>query len=562
MKSRKRKKNRLMRLFMLPVFLLACFGAWQLYGIYGSSREHMSEEELFGVSGDRAAIMYNYELQSAGALYRGDECYLPVEWVQTILNKRFYWDEAEELLVYVLPEQVVKLSLSEEQQSEKPLFIYEQEKLWLSETLIRRYTDIRMEPFTDGEVKRIFVGQVKESDAVAGLRGHTVMRSRPSGKGAIVRELQKGDSVRIIPDHPNAATDTERWQRVMSEDGITGYIRVRKLYAAEQLAVPHDFVAPEYSAHSLDGKLVLGWHQVSNVDANRYLGAVTDRADGLRVISPTWFSLRGNEGEYQSLASRSYVDAAHAKGLQVWALLDNFDSSVTLGTLLKRSSVREKLISSLMADAERYGFDGINLDFELLRRDAVKQYLEFVRELSVACRARGLYLSVDVPNPASYNWHYDRAELSVFCDYVINMGYDEHTAGDDMGSSSSLPFFTGGIEDSLREIPGERFVAAVPFYTRLWKKAGDGTLSSEALSMKGAQDWVQKNAVQLDWDETLGQYTGNSRAEDGSTAYIWMEEARSMQLKLDAVRSQNIAGVACWRLGLETDDMWGIVGKQ
>ncbi len=154
MKSRKRKKNRLMRLFMLPVFLLACFGAWQLYGIYGSSREHMSEEELFGVSGDRAAIMYNYELQSAGALYRGDECYLPVEWVQTILNKRFYWDEAEELLVYVLPEQVVKLSLSEEQQSEKPLFIYEQEKLWLSETLIRRYTDIRMEPFTDGEAMR------------------------------------------------------------------------------------------------------------------------------------------------------------------------------------------------------------------------------------------------------------------------------------------------------------------------------------------------------------------------------------------------------------------------
>ncbi|MFR9308214.1 MAG: glycosyl hydrolase family 18 protein, partial [Lachnospiraceae bacterium] len=139
---------------------------------------------------------------------------------------------------------------------------------------------------------------------------------------------------------------------------------------------------------------------------------------------------------------------------------------------------------------------------------------------------------------------------------------DEHTAGDDMGSSSSLPFFTGGIEDSLREIPGERFVAAVPFYTRLWKKAGDGTLSSEALSLKGAQDWVQKNAVQLDWDETLGQYTGNSRADDGSTAYIWMEEARSMQLKLDAVRSQNIAGVACWRLGLETDDMWGIVGKQ
>ena len=38
----------------------------------------------------------------------------------------------------------------------------------------------------------------------------------------------------------------------------------------------------------------------------------------INTISPTWFVLTGNEGDFTSFASKEYVNAAHGKGLEVW----------------------------------------------------------------------------------------------------------------------------------------------------------------------------------------------------------------------------------------------------
>ena len=79
-----------------------------------------------------------------------------------------------------------------------------------------------------------------------------------------------------------------------------------------------------------------------------------------------------------------------------------------------------------MADAETYGFDGYNLDFESLKESAGPHSVQFIREMSAACRNNGLILSVDNYVPAPYNRFYDRTEQGIVADYVIVMGYDEH----------------------------------------------------------------------------------------------------------------------------------------
>lgn len=78
---------------------------------------------------------------------------------------------------------------------------------------------------------------------------------------------------------------------------------------------------------------------------------------------------------------------------------NNFSREITKNVqseeLLSKTSVRKKLIDSLMDEADTYGFDGINLDFESLKEEAGVHYIQFIRELSVACRKKGLVLSVD-----------------------------------------------------------------------------------------------------------------------------------------------------------------------
>ena len=94
--------------------------------------------------------------------------------------------------------------------------------------------------------------------------------------------------------------------------------------------------------------------------------------------------------------------------------------------MLSHTSRRTNLIDQVIAAALQAGIDGINLDFELISAECGEDYVQFVRELSIKCHQNGLAFSVDNYVPMPYNTFYDLEEQSVFADYVVIMGYDEH----------------------------------------------------------------------------------------------------------------------------------------
>jgi spore germination protein YaaH len=144
------------------------------------------------------------------------------------------------------------------------------------------------------------------------------------------------------------------------------------------------------------------------------------------------------------------------------------------------------------------------------------------------------------------------------------MAYDEHYRGsEESGSVSSLPFVQSGIELGLQYISQERVVAALPFYTRLWRetKTKNGVeLSSNAYGMSAAESVLQSNGVSASWDDTTSQYYAEFKM-DGGTYKIWLEEETSLDKKLEAVFAQNVAGVAFWKLGFERPATWTTIAK-
>ena len=336
----------------------------------------------------------------------------------------------------------------------------------------------------------------------------------------------------------------------------------RKLEAGEQVAPVSTFEAPVYTSISMDGKVRLGFHQVTRQEGNNTLEDYASNARGMNVIVPTWFNVVSSDGTYTSLASKDYVDKAHDMGLKVWAMVENVSTQESIKnlntkTLMSSTSTRKKLIEKLMNEADTYGFDGFNLDFESLKAEAGPHYVQFIREMSVACRNKGLVLSVDNYVPSSYTAFYNRKEQGIVADYVIVMGYDEHYAGGEAGSVSSIPYVREGIENTLKEVPKEKVINAVPFYTRVWT-VNEGKTSSKAYGISDARQWVEENQVELTWDKLLGQYYGETVSGSGQQ-YIWMEEEDSMKLKIDLIKEFDLAGVACWKLGFEPADIWDIV---
>ena len=167
-----------------------------------------------------------------------------------------------------------------------------------------------------------------------------------------------------------------------------------------------------------------------------------------------------------------------------------------------------------MKEADTYGFDGFNLDFESLKSSAGPHYVQFIREMSVSCRQKGLVLSVDDYVPAVYSAFYNRKEQGIVADYVIVMGYDEHFAGGDAGSVASISYVENGITGTLKEVPKEKLINSVPFYTRVWTEK-DGKTTSKAYGMTAAKKWVDENNVELTWQDKVGQYYGEIENENG-----------------------------------------------
>lgn len=297
---------------------------------------------------------------------------------------------------------------------------------------------------------------------------------------------------------------------------------------------------------------------------NDQLEEKTAAVTGVNVISPTWYFLSDNTGEILSYADASYVERAHEAGLQVWALISNFSPDMSTTTLLSSRAARQKVQNYLVSQALELGFDGINIDFEGIAQEAGYDYVQFMRELSILCRKNHIILSVDVPVPMDFSKHYNREELGNVCDYVIVMGYDEHYAGSDLvGSVASMTFEITGIENMLMEVPKKKLISAIPFYSRLWytQTLEDGTtnVTSEAVTMSGAENILQENGVTSTFDESTGQQYAEWTDETERLCQIWLEDEESVRQRANLVKQYDLGGIAAWVLGNEKDFVWDII---
>ena len=540
---------------VIGILLLAggIFAALKLYERYGPSYEMADKAEVFQISGNQVAILLNGELQESKGIYADGQVYLPISWVNDCVNERFYWDSKEETLIYTLPEEIVYADARTEGES-GPLLQVEDGEAYLSLGLILNYSDIRTQSFVTSEIKRVFVDTSWEPLNQAEVKRGGMVRVKGGVKSQVICEAMKGDTITVLEE-------MERWSKVRTPDGYVGYIENRRLQETEPFKPVSSFEAPVYENISMDEPVVLAFHQVFVQDANKNLEAMLENTEGINVIVPTWFVIQDTQGNYSSIASKEYVDQAHERGIQVWAMLNNVstEESVAVNTeeLMSSTAAREKMIDSLMQDVREYGFDGINLDFEGLRSEAGPHYVQFIRELSIACRKEGIVLSIDNYVPSAYTEFYNRREQGIVADYVIIMGYDEHYAGGEAGPVSSISFVDNGIKDTLEVVPKEKVINAIPFYTRLWTTDGESQ-TSQVFDMEEEEVWISENQLEPEWREDLGLYYAQRQGENG-LEQLWMEEERSIGEKMDLIRQYELAGVACWKLGFEKPEIWKIV---
>lgn len=578
---RRSRRNDRMPILIAAIFITVVVSLSLLSVVikkYSPSKERMDLDEYYNIQSEEdVAIILDGQRLEETAKYWDGHVYMDYKLVQQYLNQRFYWDSNENILRYVTDGDVISVNAGsteyvvtkKNETTDYVIVKVDGENMYLALDFVQKYTNIDFAMYETPNRVKITAswGEIQN----ASIRKKTEIRVKGGIKSPIVADLEKESKVTIL----DAGED---WSKVCTEDGMIGWLKNKKLGEVNTETIEREFEEPVFSHMLREEPVSLGWHQVTTQEANERISNVLQSTKGVNVIAPTWFYLNDNDGNIFSLASRDYVNYCHQNNIEVWALVSNLENPEADSTyVLTHTSTRDYLTNQIIAAAIEYDLDGINLDFEALSGEVGDSYIQFIRELSLKCEKNNLVLSVDNYVPTDYTAFYNREEQAVFADYVIIMGYDEHYSGsEDIGSVASIGFVREGVENTLKEVPPEQTILAMPFYSRVWEltpKDGAGedvestteeylpyTFTCTEEGMQTVENRYTDHGAEAFWSEEDGQYIAEYESE-GKTYKMWIENEASLEEKLKVMKQNNLAGAAYWKLGLERPSAWDTIIK-
>ena len=389
------------------------------------------------------------------------------------------------------------------------------------------------------------------------LSSDVAVKSSTNFIAKTVDRVKKGDDVIVISSENGNS-------RIRTKNGKIGYVKSNKL--TNEVTVREDMEEEK----QVTGKINLTWDYFS-----QYASA-PDRSgqtiEGVNVVSPSFFYIDedGDLRENVREEGENYIEWAHNNGYKVWPMISNAEAATEsldiTSNIMNSYEKRKELIEDIVNACVKYKIDGINVDFENMKQEDKDMYSRFIIELTPRLKEMGLVTSVDVTAPdggETWSLCFDRHVIGDVADYIVFMAYDQY------GVSSTKAGTTAGynwVELSLNkflqteEIEPEKIILAIPLYTRVWTTDSNGKVTSKTVDMKDINEVIPEGANKT-WDDELKQnyveYT-----EGGNKKQIWIEDIDSLKAKISLITQNKLAGVASWRKGMETEEVWKMLSNE
>ena len=218
---------------ILAIVLILIIGCVSFGGIiidkYSYSKERADLAAYYSISGndDVAIVLQNEIIEERARIFDG-VYYLDIDTVHKYLNERFYEDKNENLLLYTLPEDIVRTSIGSSVREDAlgsedlgyALSRYEGDTLYIAIDYVKKYTNFGYEAFT--EPNRIQLDTVWEDMQTAQIKKDTQVRVKGGIKSEILTDVRKDDKVVVLEQ-------METWSKVKTSDSIMGYVENKRL---------------------------------------------------------------------------------------------------------------------------------------------------------------------------------------------------------------------------------------------------------------------------------------------------------------------------------------------
>ena len=220
-------------------------------------------------SDNEAAIIYNNELLETKAKVINNIVYLSIDTVKAYLNDRFYWDANENLLRYTtandlisVPAESTNYTITKDTHSSNHIIVKaDADTAYIAIDFLEKYCDFTYE--VSENPNRVVLTTAWGDYTVASAKKDSEIRILGGIKSPILTEVEKGTELTILaPD--------ETWTKVITSDGVIGYIKSKNLGSTSIKTLTSDFVEEEFSHIKKDFEINMAWHQVTSRSAKEH----------------------------------------------------------------------------------------------------------------------------------------------------------------------------------------------------------------------------------------------------------------------------------------------------
>lgn len=253
----------LVAVVLILVIAAAGFGA-KIVERYSYSKEHADLEKYFGITGaDDVPIILQDEQIDEHAKIWDNVCYFDFATVHMYFNDRFYEDKLEGLLIYALPDSIVKTEIGSSEywtsyhvtdeavQKENAGYViarYEGDTLYVAADYVKKYANFSYTLFTEPYHMQVYTEWNERQ--MADITKDTQVRYQGGIKSDILTDISAGESVIVLEE-------METWAKVKTRDSYIGYVENKRLsekYTETPVPVT-DYVEPEYKNVTKDFKI-------------------------------------------------------------------------------------------------------------------------------------------------------------------------------------------------------------------------------------------------------------------------------------------------------------------
>ncbi|MFA7143196.1 MAG: glycosyl hydrolase family 18 protein [Candidatus Dojkabacteria bacterium] len=279
--------------------------------------------------------------------------------------------------------------------------------------------------------------------------------------------------------------------------------------------------------------------------------------DILGTVNPVFYGVNSNgtllNRKPTETAVVEFLEYCIEKDIAVIPTIGSYSYEVS-DVLFSTESTYVNHIGNIIAEVDKYNYDGIDIDYEKIRRERKNDYINFLRELSIKLKEREKVLSVTVfaqwGDNVTYENHSDTIYVQDFslisdiADQVRVMTYDYTLSSSPTpGPIGPIDWMEDVLKYTLTKVSKEKIWLGAHLYGYRWK---DGEVT--ALTATSFKSVVTNPNIKTEFNRDIAEGYAQYGC-DSTTCYLYYQTKEGIELRRALASKYQIAGVSYWSLG-------------